>query len=104
MAFKIPESAGAKPENRFQFGGKDGKAFSLPFLQYLNGEAVEYLEAPNRGAVGEITFIKRLVTLADADAGAALEGLARDQIKAISEAWAQESAVTEGESSASDDS
>lgn len=103
MAYVVPASAGVKAENRFEFTIGD-ETFSVPFLQYLNAEAVEYLESPDRNRIGEITFIRRLITLADEKAGAAVRPLARDQVKGLSEAWAKASEVTEGESSASDDS
>lgn len=100
--FVVPPSAGSKKENRFSF--KLGtKTYSVPKLQYLSGKTAKMLtETTDQLTVAEINrriFISECPSLEEA-----VYDLADDQVNALADAWVEESAITPGESEASEDS
>lgn len=104
--FTIPEPAGSIPENRFDFEHKS-KSYSMPKIEFLSADAMKYLEAVNVGTLpdpGFSEFIRTFMTKAEPKVKTAVEGLARDQLVALRDAWYESSRVDTGESSASEDS
>ncbi|MBM4525182.1 hypothetical protein GS462_11245 [Rhodococcus hoagii] len=129
--FEIPASGADNPENFFEFKlTSDGPTYRLPFMQYLPEPAIEFLEDPVSHRLGEYTFVRTLVEKTDPEIAKALKGLPFDRMvgkyklvdtgkkdsdgepimkrevvkHGIHSAWADAGKVTEGESSASDDS
>lgn len=89
--FEIPESDAHKPENRFEFKGRDGKTYSVPLLGFVGGEASLHFEA-GREIEG---------SLASFDDDAAREqylAMKRDQRTKFDAAWIAASKVSPGES------
>ncbi|WP_330253142.1 hypothetical protein OG874_00555 [Nocardia sp. NBC_00565] len=107
MVFQIPEPGGSKPENRFEFELKS-KTYSIPKAEYLSSDASKFLEDMSTGKISDVGFteyIRILFFKAEPKLPKALfEGLSRDQLTALRDAWYAASKVTTGESSASESS
>ncbi|UGT65331.1 hypothetical protein LTT66_18345 [Nocardia gipuzkoensis] len=107
MPFQIPEPGGSKPENRFEFEHK-GKTYSIPKLEFLSADATKYVEDVSTGKIpdaGLTEYARTLMLKAEPKLPKVmLEGLSRDQILALRDAWFESSKATVGESSASESS
>lgn len=101
--FVVPKSEGSKKENRFPFK-VTSKQYSVPFLQFLGGEAAEYLESLHDKPTSEATMLRNLIKIECPEAYDEIRKLANDQVAALSVAWAEASAASVGESSASEGS
>jgi hypothetical protein len=103
--FVVPKSEGSKKENRFTFKlSERGKTHSVPFLQYIGGEAAEYIESLAVKPVSEATMLRNLIRIECPEAFDEIRKLANDQVAALSVAWAEESEASAGESQASEGS
>jgi hypothetical protein len=107
LPFQIPEPGGSKPENRFEFEHK-GKTYSIPKLEFLSADATKYVEDVSTGKIPDAGLTENIRTLfckAEPKLPKTLfDGLSRDQIVALRDAWYESSKVTAGESSASESS
>ncbi|MEU2002069.1 hypothetical protein ACH47B_13355 [Rhodococcus sp. NPDC019627] len=105
-AFTVPKSEvpelAAKDENRFTFKLKaNGKVYSLPKLEFLPRESAKVIRA-SIGQVTEADLLRKLVEIECPDAFEAVDALEDDQAEALSTAWVDSSAVSVGESTASE--
>ncbi|OZD23816.1 hypothetical protein CH253_08110 [Rhodococcus sp. 06-156-3C] len=106
--YNVPESGAEKKENRFAFRIKDAngkgkdKVYSVPKLEFLSGETSEYIADLVGKAYNETTVTRNMLSLENPDCAEAVRKLRKDQVDALSAQWAEASAVTVGESSASE--
>lgn len=100
--FVVPKPEGEKPENQFQFK-VSRKAYRVPFIQYLSGDASEFL-SEHGASMTEVAIMRRLIAIECPDAEEEVRKLSNDQMLALSAAWAEASNGTVGESEASEES
>lgn len=100
--FVVPKAEGSKKENRFEFK-ITRKTYSVPFIQYLGGDATEFL-SENGALMGEVALTRKLIAFECPEASEEVRTLSNDQVQALSKAWAEASNATVGESAASDNS
>lgn len=107
-AFTVPKSevpeASALAENRFPFRlTAKGKEYSLPKLEFLPRKSAKVIRE-SIGRVTEADLLRKLVEIECPEAFEAVDALEDDQAEALSTAWVESSAVTVGESTASEGS
>jgi hypothetical protein len=100
MVFQIPEPGANKPENRFEFKDRRGKLHSLPKIEFLPAVAAKYLEGVTAGTVedpGYTEFLRVFMTKAEPKVASVVDGLSRDQLVELRNAWYESSRDEKGE-------
>jgi hypothetical protein len=99
MVYEVPPSKRSIKQNQFQFK-LAGAEYSLPRFKFIEIGQLELLTQPET----RITGLLSIAGGADTPLGAAFRKLVADQLEGLIEAWQEDSGVTLGESSASDNS
>lgn len=102
MAFKVPESKRSIKQNRFEFELPDGTEVSIPKAKYLTIGQIETLT--NKSGASDVKLTDLLDLFDEPEAAIAVRSLDSDQLTALMSAWQDDSGLTLGESSASDQS
>lgn len=90
-----------KPENRFEFQvSEKGKKHSVPKLGYLPRKSGKFIRN-NMRELGEADILRGLIELECPAAFPAVDNMEDDQCIRLSQAWAEASGITAGESEAS---
>lgn len=92
---------GAKPENRFEFQlTPKGKKYTVPKLGYLPRKSGKFIRQ-NMRELGEADILRGLIERECPEAFSAVDDMEDDQCIRLSQAWAEASGITAGESEAS---
>lgn len=100
MAFQVPESKRSIRQNRFEFALPDGTEVSIPKAKYLTIGQIETLSTMGE----EISLTNMLELFQEPAAAEAVRTLDAEQLQALMTAWQEDSGLTLGESSASEQS
>ena len=107
-AFTIPKSEipelSTVDENRFEFKlSAKGKTYSVPKLGFLPRKSGKFIK-DNMRTLGEADLLRGLISIECPEAFDLVDALEDDQVVKLSEAWAEASTITVGESGASETS
>lgn len=99
MTFQVPASKASKGQDKFEFEIGSQK-FAIRRLKFLTLGQQEVINAPGRT---DSDVLDTVFGDASTKCGKAVRGLDSEQFDALYEAWAEDSEVSPGESSASSD-